>query len=343
MKILFAGISLFLLGIVKAGEVVVAPDEPTPSGVKAEIRAGAGGRNVRGRQLPGYQYLPVPWTGEINCDDCNESGEMSCNESGDTTICVPSTWDFYELDLKADTMYIIDVDRVDCEFDPALSLYRGDATGLPPAPNDEVCPFDEDLPGGTWIGFADDNRPSACPGPFGDPRLVVTTEEGGDYTLAVQDYISGDCDTGFEYNVNISPVTMTFINLFYRNPLFGNYPNGDPWDSRCSPLVEDGECYPRWIYKSLCWKWAFEIDVPCHDIDHIDWYKKLDGGGWVAQFTTTEAPWILPGCMVRPPNNAEFMEKAVVTFTDGTSVAIEKSVTFWGSGYTEVCEPTPDC
>jgi hypothetical protein len=102
-----------------------------------------------------------------------------------------SNADFWYFSGEAGDVVDIEVDRVNCNMDPAMILYQGsgdDATLL-------------------FVASADDNDAAACTPDcfaFGDPILTgFVLPTTGIYTVAVWDFLSGVCATGpLTYNIS---------------------------------------------------------------------------------------------------------------------------------------------
>ncbi|GAX23970.1 hypothetical protein FisN_26Lu047 [Fistulifera solaris] len=134
-------------------------------------------------------------------------GVMTCNTA--LTVCQPNQFDYWLLNLRADITYTIEVDRVSCNLDPALSLFEGVGTTLP-----TECFGDNGSPELTLIATADDTEVVPAYGnpessPFLDPTIVVTPSTTGPFTLAVvnfgSDTASCRSSAGYQYKIKINP------------------------------------------------------------------------------------------------------------------------------------------
>ncbi len=135
------------------------------------------------------------------------TGVMTCNTA--LTVCQPNQFDYWLLNLRSGVTYTIEVNRVSCNLDPALSLFEGVGTVLP-----EGCFGDIGSPELTLIATADDTEvvPASCDpqsSPFRDPTIVVTPSNTGTFTLAVINFgsDSGSCraSAGYQYKITINP------------------------------------------------------------------------------------------------------------------------------------------
>lgn len=131
------------------------------------------------------------------------------------TFWHPSDWNYYKFFGIAGQIANINIVRVDCEMDPAFTLYYGTSTtteGL--SYNNSTNP---DL---TYVVFRDDDidRPAECEGTcfaFWDPAPDVLLPYTGWYTLAVYDAFSckpGEIDP-LSFHLTINGISNGTIDI----------------------------------------------------------------------------------------------------------------------------------
>lgn len=184
-----------------SGTKIKAAPEPMPVQEKETLVEGGGyHRTLRGLQT-GLNYK-----GQICRSETK--GVMACSMAG--TECQPDSWDYYQVNLQVGIAYTIEVDRVTCNLDPALTLFEGFGTALPYG-----CFYSAGSAELTRIVYADDNNlePSYCSevvlSPFADPKIIVTPSTSGPFTLAVVNFASDRTScratAGYQYKVKVSP------------------------------------------------------------------------------------------------------------------------------------------
>lgn len=95
--------------------------------------------------------------------------------------------------------------RLEGDHDPAFYLFAG------------LFADTDDVNFAVSLASGDDELPPALPGPFGDPRVIITLPVTGDYTVVFQDFLSGP-DTGddglFKYQLVLTvpePGTLVLV------------------------------------------------------------------------------------------------------------------------------------
>ena len=180
--------------------VEVAP-EPMPFEEKLALVEGDGDHRVlRNRQTR------LTYKGRI----CRKKtrGVMACSAVG--AVCQPEKFDYWKMNLRAGTAYTIEVDRVSCNLDPAMSLFQGVGGTLP-----RGCYGGDGSAELKLIASADDSEAVAAycsveTSPWRDPKIVITPGRSGQFTLAVVNfaYNSDTCEAatpGYQYIVRINP------------------------------------------------------------------------------------------------------------------------------------------
>lgn len=108
--------------------------------------------------------------------------------------------EFWRLFATAGSTVTLRVDRLDADFDPALSLYRGVTT----ADTSEFLSY-ADWGGLSYIDYLDDENPAAVsPGPAGDPFGSFVAPVTGYYTVAVGGSLSVD-EGPYAYSISAVP------------------------------------------------------------------------------------------------------------------------------------------
>ena len=108
---------------------------------------------------------------------------------------------FWQFSANANDTVTLRVDRLNGNFDPALSLYRGTT-------NANVSAFSN---GANWGGLTfiasldDEHPPFMTPGPDGDPFGTFTITTSGVYTVAVGGSLSTDGGT-YPFRVTMTDV-----------------------------------------------------------------------------------------------------------------------------------------
>jgi hypothetical protein len=182
-----------------ATQVEVAPEPMSFEEKQAMMKSGYGHRVLRKLEEA------LTYQGQI-CR-AETPGVMTCNTA--LTVCQPDQFDYWLLNLRAGITYTIEVDRVSCNLDPALSLFEGFGTILPTG-----CFGDNGSSELTLIATADDTEvvPAYCnpeSSPFSDPTIVVTPSTTGPFTLAVANFGSDTTScraaAGYQYKIKINP------------------------------------------------------------------------------------------------------------------------------------------
>lgn len=124
---------------------------------------------------------PVDYAGVLAAGT-TEAGQVS--SSGGPSSPSTSDSDYWLFEATAGSTITIDVDRTEASLDPAMWIFEGVVD-----PADLGAFIDPSDPG--FVGFADDNDPSAVSGPFGDPSFSFTAPADGTYTAIVTDFASG--------------------------------------------------------------------------------------------------------------------------------------------------------
>ncbi|GAX18732.1 hypothetical protein FisN_26Hh022 [Fistulifera solaris] len=181
-------------------EVEAAPEPMTFAEKLALIEGDGNRRSMRELQAS------LTYKGNI----CSTETQMMMFCSTRDSDCRSSDWDYWRLNLQAGTTYTIEVDRVTCSMDPALSLFQGVGTTLP-----EDCFYiEQSTETLTFVAESDDNdpEPAFCleqSSPFSDPKITVTPDTTGPFTLAVINFASNIelCTgaVGYQYKVIINP------------------------------------------------------------------------------------------------------------------------------------------
>ncbi|KAL7569469.1 hypothetical protein ACA910_009703 [Epithemia clementina (nom. ined.)] len=171
-----------------SSSLVVEMDGTVVAEPETEAIDNAGGPSYRGHVVGSS-----PARGRLGCER-----EMQCS---------PSKWDYWLLHLQQGIRYRIQVQRLDCNLDPAVRMYQGYATQSSSLPT--LCGTSSTLEL-QYLGSVDDtsNRPSQCAtsGEWGDPQLYARPGTTGPYTLAVYNAKSGsNCVGGMEYQVVVDP------------------------------------------------------------------------------------------------------------------------------------------
>ena len=135
----------------------------------------------------GTMRAPIIYNGEL-CPGVVNSGTAPVQ-----TCCGLGTAEFWYFSAIAGDVVTIEVDRVNCEMDPSIALYKGfgDDTAL------------------SFITSADDGDPPACEPlcfSFSDPIITgMVLPTTGVYTVGVWDFISGTCAVPpLTYNVVVT-------------------------------------------------------------------------------------------------------------------------------------------
>ncbi len=180
-------------------EVQANPEPMTFEEKQALVEGDSNRRSMRELQTA------LTYKGEICSSEAQ--GMMSCSTVD--TQCQPDKFDYWLLNLKAGITYTIEVDRITCGMDPSMSLLEGFGTTLPGG-----CVGQSGSAELTFIAYADDNDsfPGSCAGasaPFGDPKISVTPDTDGPFTVAVLNFASNipSCTgaLGYQYKVIINP------------------------------------------------------------------------------------------------------------------------------------------
>jgi hypothetical protein len=108
---------------------------------------------------------------------------------------------FWQFSANANDVVTLRVDRLNANFDPALSFYRGTTSADTSLFNSAAS-----WGGMTFIAGLDDEHPAfLTPGPNGDPFGTFTIAVGGSYTIAVGG--SGSTDAGnYPYRLTMTDV-----------------------------------------------------------------------------------------------------------------------------------------
>lgn len=160
--------------------------------------------------LPGFYEVEESLEIEPNSpgdDDIDVfTGAGSVIPSGNTDfgdLSDPNLSDYWSIEFEESGTITIQVLREEADFDPALWIVRGTVTD----PNSQFG-REIDFGDSNVLDFADDELPPATGiGPFGDPSVELTGQEGDIFTLIVTNYLSG-ANTGgdgmFDYTLTIS-------------------------------------------------------------------------------------------------------------------------------------------
>lgn len=203
MKMSIARLLFILATLVSASSATTtirAAEEPMSFEEKLALTGGAH------RSLRELQTTPLRYKGTI-CR-AETKGITTCRTAGSS--CLSNQWDYWKLNLQAGVAYTIEVDRISCIMDPAVTLLEGIGTTIPTGCFDDAGSAELAL-----VAFADDNdpEPAYCLGaessPFADPKFVVTPSASGPFTLAVVNYASDTATcagaTGFQYKIKVNP------------------------------------------------------------------------------------------------------------------------------------------
>jgi len=122
---------------------------------------------------------------------------------------------FWQFSASANDLVTLRVDRLNGNFDPALSLYRGTTSADTAAFNSTG-----NWGGLTFLASLDDEAPAfMTPGPNGDPFGTFTIAASGVYTVAVGGSLSTDAGA-YPFRVTMSevaavpePETVTLLAL----------------------------------------------------------------------------------------------------------------------------------
>ena len=155
--------------------------------------------------LPRFYEVDEPL--EIEPDEHDFlTGAGSVRPSGSTdfgNLSDPNLSDYWGIEFDETGTITIQVLREEADFDPALWLVSGTVTD----PNSQFG-REIDFGDSNVIDFADDELPPATGiGPYGDPSLELTGQEGDIFTLIVTNYLSGPNTGGdgmFDYTLTIS-------------------------------------------------------------------------------------------------------------------------------------------
>jgi hypothetical protein len=106
---------------------------------------------------------------------------------------------FWQFSANANDVVTLQVDRLNANFDPALSFYRGTTSA-------DTSLFNSSASWGglTFIAGLDDERPAfLTPGPNGDPFGTFTVAASGLYTVAIGGSLSTDAGN-YPYRVTMT-------------------------------------------------------------------------------------------------------------------------------------------
>lgn len=115
--------------------------------------------------------------------------------------------EFWRLFATAGSTVTLQVNRVDGDFDPALSIY----SGVTSADTSEFLSYG-DWGGLSYIDYLDDENPAAVDGPGGDPFGSFIAPVTGYYTVAVGGSLSADVGP-YAYNISAVPEPETALML----------------------------------------------------------------------------------------------------------------------------------
>lgn len=154
--------------------------------------------------LPGFYEVDEPL--EIEPNDVL-TGDGSVMPSGSTdfgNLSDPNLSDYWSIEFEEAGTVTIQVLREEADFDPALWIVGGTVTDPSSQFGSEIDFGDPNV-----ITFADDELPPATggTGPFGDPSVELTGQEGDIFTLIVTNYLSGPNTGGdgmFDYTLTIT-------------------------------------------------------------------------------------------------------------------------------------------
>jgi hypothetical protein len=109
--------------------------------------------------------------------------------------------DFWQFNASANDVVTLRVDRLNGNFDPALSFYRGTTSA-----DTSLFNSTGNWGGLTFLGSLDDEHPAfIAPGPNGDPFGTFTIAASGLYTIAVGGSLSTDAGN-YPYRITIADV-----------------------------------------------------------------------------------------------------------------------------------------
>lgn len=114
---------------------------------------------------------------------------------------------FWRLFATAGSTITLQVNRLDGDFDPALSIFSGVTT----ADTSEFLSYG-DWGGLAYIDYLDDENPAFVAGPAGDPFGSFVAATTGYYTVAVGGSLSVD-EGPYSYNISAVPEPGTALML----------------------------------------------------------------------------------------------------------------------------------
>ena len=116
--------------------------------------------------------------------------------------------EFWRLFATAGSTVTLQVNRLDADFDPALSIY----SGLTTADTSEFISYG-DWGGLSYIDYLDDENPAfVSPGPAGDPYGSFVAPVTGYYTIAVGGSLSV-AEGPYSYSISAVPEPETALML----------------------------------------------------------------------------------------------------------------------------------
>lgn len=155
--------------------------------------------------------------GVLNSCDGDILGTLDSSSGFDGTcfeFFVPAAWDFYTFEGTAGQVVEFEVDRAVGEFDPFLSVWQGDPTGVPLSSFSDADSCSN--PSVTWLASFFNEDPPAIPGPLGDPHGSLTLPADGTYFVLVAGTCSHAGAASYDYilrAVNVPGPVSSIMNI----------------------------------------------------------------------------------------------------------------------------------
>lgn len=165
-------------------------------------------RHLQGAALNYTAELPF-------CSTTPVPGSVACKGS----LCCPTLWSWFHFVLEAGITYVIEVNGVDCQFDPVAALYRGKGTTLTGLSG--ITRYQTNTAELVYVTATVDDFPLECPGPGNDAKIYIKPTTTGNYSLAVGSYDTPDVcpsDGDLDFVVGIH-AAFTLINVSSSAPI----------------------------------------------------------------------------------------------------------------------------